>query len=329
MAADLFLSCDWGTTAFRLRVIQLPELTILAEETSKQGIADTFALWQQQPEKNRFTFYTTILQQHIQALEQKLHIALPHIPIIISGMASSTIGMIDLPYKDMPVATDGSNLFVHTIPASESFLHEVMMISGIKTDSDVMRGEETKIIGAIDADNNNEAQILIFPGTHSKHVQVKGNTAVDFHTYMTGEFFALLTQKSVLAASVAEGGHFDLPGNIKSFKKGVSDSRQQNLLHSCFEVRVNNLFDRYTKQQSYYYLSGLLIGTEVKELLPADRAKITVVINDVLRPYYQMAFEVLGLSPQTVIKSADKALIKGQYIIYRQLKIETDSSKSW
>ena len=324
-ATELFLSCDWGTSAFRLRVIKMPELTILAEESTKQGTATTFALWQQQPQKDRLTFYTTILQQHIQALEQKLHMSLDNIPLIISGMASSTIGMIDLPYKDIPFMTNGSDLLVHTVKATDLFLHDMLIISGVKTDSDVMRGEETKIIGSMNATITGE-QLLITPGTHSKHVRVKGNRAVDFRTYMTGEFFALLSQKSVLAASVEEGDTLDIPANRESFKKGISDSLQQNLLHSCFEVRVNNLFDRYTKQQSYYYLSGLLIGTEVKELLPADVATITVVINDVLRPYYQTAFEVLGLSDKMIIKSADESLIKGQYIIYRQLKNKVDGS---
>lgn len=324
-ATELFLSCDWGTSAFRLRVIKMPELTILAEESSKQGTAATFALWQQQPQKDRFTFYTTIIGQHIQALEQKLHMSLDNIPLIISGMASSTIGMIDLPYKDIPFMTNGSDLLIHTIKATDPFLHDMLIISGVKTDSDVMRGEETKIIGSMDAAITGE-QLLITPGTHSKHVRVKGSRAVDFRTYMTGEFFALLSQKSVLAASLEEGEGLDIPDNSESFKKGILDSLQQNLLHSCFEVRVNNLFGRYTKQQSYYYLSGLLIGTEVKELLPADVATITVVISDVLRPYYQAAFEVLGLSDKMIIKSADESLIEGQYVIYRQLKNKVDSS---
>lgn len=324
---ELFLSCDWGTSAFRLRVIKMPELTILAEESSKQGTAATFALWQQQPEKDRLTFYITIIGQHIQALEQKLHISLDNIPLVISGMASSTIGMIDLPYKDIPFMTNGSDLRVHTIKATELFLHDMFLISGVKTDSDVMRGEETKIIGSIEVDVIGE-QLLITPGTHSKHVRIQGHIAVDFRTYMTGEFFALLSQKSVLATSVEEGEGLDIPDNNQSFKKGITDSLQQNLLHSCFEVRVNNLFDRYTNQQSYYYLSGLLIGTEVKELLSANVATITVVINDVLRPYYQTAFEVLGLSDKLIIKSADKSLIKGQYMIYRQLKNKRDTGKS-
>lgn len=317
--AELFLSCDWGTSSFRLRVIEIPELTIVAEETSRQGIAATFTLWQQQPQQDRLTFYTAIIQQHIPVLEQKLNRSLQYIPIIISGMASSTIGMMDLPYKDIPFATDGTDLVGHIIKASENFTHDIIIVSGIKSSTDVMRGEETQLVGAVDINSNRE-QVLIFPGTHSKHIWVKNNKAVDFRTYMTGEFFALLTQKSVLAASIAADGDFNIPDNTSSFQQGIWDSRQQNLLHSCFEVRVNNLFGHYTPQQSYYYLSGLLIGTEVKELMTVACNPITIVTNDVLQPYYHMAFEVLGLSAKETIKSADKALIKGQYIIYQQWK---------
>ena len=45
---------------------------------------------------------------------------------------------------------------------------------------------------------------LVLPGTHSKWVQLKDNAIVKFNTFMTGEFYALLRQHSLLARSLPE-----------------------------------------------------------------------------------------------------------------------------
>ena len=42
-----FLSCDWGTTAFRLKTDRNRRSENIEEQSSKQGIAATFQLWQQ------------------------------------------------------------------------------------------------------------------------------------------------------------------------------------------------------------------------------------------------------------------------------------------
>ena len=47
-----------------------------------------------------------------------------------------------------------------------------------------------------------EEQVFIFPGTHSKHVTVKNGNVIDIKTYMTGEFFELLSVKSILSATI-------------------------------------------------------------------------------------------------------------------------------
>ncbi|MFC7670205.1 hypothetical protein ACFQT0_24695 [Hymenobacter humi] len=42
----VFLSCDWGTSSFRLRLVERAGLKILAQESSKEGNAATAELWQ-------------------------------------------------------------------------------------------------------------------------------------------------------------------------------------------------------------------------------------------------------------------------------------------
>ncbi len=316
-----FLSCDWGTTAFRLRLIDASSCKIIEEEKTDQGIAETFQLWKKEgkSEEVRLYFYLDIIDQCIKKIEEKTGTSLNNLPLIISGMASSTIGMIDLPYKDIPFKIDGSDLMIESISASESFNHKVSIISGVRTEDDVMRGEETKLIGCTDAASDESQHLFIFPGTHPKHVNVKNSKAIAFKTYMTGEFFDLLWRKSILSVSVEEDEDLQNTNNLKAFKKGVKDSIDSNILHTCFLVRTNNVFNKLTKHENYYYLSGLLIGTELKDVKNLTNTNLTIVGNEAITPYYTTAFNVIGLpagaaSPAT--QQADGALIKGQLKIY-------------
>ena len=308
-----FLSCDWGTTAFRLRLIETESIRVIAEESTKQGIAETYQSWKQsgRSEEARLPFYLQIISERINAIEQKTGASLKHVPLIISGMASSTIGMTDLPYKHLPVFTDGSNLTIHTVEPTDAFRNKTILISGVRTEDDVMRGEETKLVGCAAGTKNNELHVNIFPGTHPKHVEVQNGEATAFKTYMTGEFFELLSKKSILSVSVKEGGNIQSGQNLQSFEKGVKDSIQSNILHNCFLVRTNEVFKKLTAEQNFYYLSGLLIGAELKDIM-GFAGNITVVANETLSSQYVLALRILGLAKQVKMEDADTALIKGQ-----------------
>ena len=138
---EKFLSCDWGTSSFRLKVIKIPGLEVIAEENSDAGIAKAFELWNQtgQAEEFRMSFYIAILQQNIRSLEKKIGISLDGSPLIISGMASSTMGIINLPYKEFPFCADGSDLNTKIIEAGNNFKHKIIIISGAKTAGDAVR----------------------------------------------------------------------------------------------------------------------------------------------------------------------------------------------
>lgn len=317
---DKFLSCDWGTSAFRLRLISAENLSIIEETTSKQGIADTFMLWKQRPQKGleRLDFYIDIIANQIKTLEERTGYSLENLPLIISGMASSTIGMVDLPYKNLPFSTLGKDLEKLVIKDRKHPKLKILVISGVRTENDVIRGEETKLVGcAADIDNNQH--VFIFPGTHPKHVFVKTKLVVDFKTYMTGEFFDLLSTKSILSVSVKKNENFEKEHYLQSFERGVNESLNSNLLHSCFLVRTNQLFLKYSEEENYFYLSGLLIGTELKSLSAVGQ-NITIVANEALGKQYNTALQMLNIPVKqgaVSIMNADEALIKGQWEIYK------------
>ena len=311
---EKFLSCDWGTSSFRLKLVTSIDYTIVAEENSKQGIAAVFETWKQQSSgPNRISFYYAHIREAIEKLEQYTGTSLANIPVVISGMASSSIGMVDLPYHELPFNTSGEDLIVHRISAADAS-REIIIISGAKTAQDVMRGEETQLVGAITGQPEKEEGLFIFPGTHSKHVTVRNSKAITFQTYITGELFDLLAKKSILSASLIESNERENTEETSAFARGVQDGLHLNILHSSFRVRVHDLFGTMTKQMNYRYLSGLLIGTEIRELIDTDMP-VTLIGNHSLNALYKSAFEAAGFAGSLALSEAEQATIKGQYVI--------------
>ena len=313
-----FLSCDWGTSSFRLRLVERASLKILAEGSSKEGNAATAELWQQakQPLELRVAFYRAIIQTHLLKLEATVKTSLDDVPVVISGMASSTIGMLEVPYKPLPFAADGSDLKTKTIASTSDFKHVMLLISGVRSADDVMRGEETQLVGC-QFENTAEVQLFLHPGTHAKHVVVQHGQAQTLKTYMTGELFSLLSTKAILAASVEEGGQLAEDDNRAWFDKGVQASQQANLLHNAFLVRTNDLFKKASKRENYFYLSGLLIGSECQELLTRLPTRIILAGEAALVALYQAALQALGIADKCPVqtKTAVEVTLNGQWAV--------------
>lgn len=312
---EKFISCDWGTSAFRLRLIETATQTVLAKVETPQGIAAVNTLWKDSA-VDKFAFYSSILLANTKTLEQQYGFSLDDLTIVISGMASSSIGMIELDYKELPFKINSIDLLIHIAEQSGYFKHRLIIISGVKTATDVIRGEETILIGC-DVSENNEEQLFVFPGTHSKHIIVQNGIVTDFKTYMTGEFFDLLSTKSILSSSVKKSDSVTQDEINMHFENGVIEGSTSNLLNTAFHVRTNQLFNKLRPIQNYHYLSGLLIGTEVKELQNKNYIHVTLVSSKKLNRLYLQALQILCIREVKQI-DADEALIKGQCIIYKQ-----------
>ncbi len=215
-------------------------------------------------------------------------------------MASSSIGMLELPYARLPVGLDGAGLAVHRVG-------RFGIISGVCSNDDVMRGEETKIVGCNGMiERSAVEQWLLLPGTHPKHIVVKGGQVTGLKTYMTGEIFDLLSKQSVLAASVCGVGK--LEENKDAFARGLQAGISGDLLHELFMVRTNQLLYQQAPEQNHFYLSGVLIGSELAGLV--DCAGVHLVTGPAHRALYALACELLHIPVMTII-DADEALIRG------------------
>ena len=324
---NYLLCCDWGTSFFRLQLMNTANYCCIGEILSPVGVAGVFTDWKTGWEHKGVTrrqFFRQQMCQQIDLLAAKLSISLTNIPVVISGMASSSIGMDEIPYAALPFAVDGSQTSIRRFEHQPDFPHDILLISGVSSASDVMRGEETQLIGLIAlldlSDDKIDEAIFIFPGTHSKHMYIQSRQLTHFETYMTGEVFAIMANESILKDSVDIRALSEPSGDdINVFKKGVNQSNSSHLLNSLFTVRTNQLFDKLTKKQNAFYLSGLVIGTELNHLREKENLPLVLCSGRSLAFFYKLALDELHLTERTLIIPAelvDRAASVGQMLLF-------------
>ncbi len=175
---------------------------------------------------------------------------------------------------------------------------------------DVMRGEETQLLGAIAADAQGE-QLVCMPGTHSKWVRVLDGRVTGFSTFMTGELFDVITRHSILSHAVA--GAADMPADVKAFEAALKAALDKPALvtNLLFTARSGQLLNGLTAAGAQALISGTLIGAEIAGALASagQNAAITLVASGRLQALYEDAFRTLSLTCKTI--DADAAVRRG------------------
>ena len=187
--------------------------------------------------------------------------------VLLSGMVGSRQGWAEAPYAPCPAGIDQLGAALIQVPFSHSGRPvQVRIVPGVSAQDgdgvpDVMRGEETQIVGALPGTG---AHLACLPGSHSKWAQVTDGRITGFTTHLTGEAFAALRGHTILGRMMQDG-----PTDAAAFEAGVKRAAQDGgLLHHLFGVRTQGLFGALSDAGAASYLSGLLIGHEVRAALP-------------------------------------------------------------
>ena len=210
---------------------------------------------------------------------------------LIAGMAGSRQGWVEAPYCDCPAGPDDvAARLAWVVPG------RVAIVPGLTCERngvpDVMRGEETQVFGALRL-LDLEDGTLVLPGTHSKWVRVEGGRVVAFSTWMTGEVYGLLRQHSILGRTLPAS---DGPFEAAAFDLGVARSVEGiGFLNTAFSVRTLSLFDRMPEHERPSYLSGIVIGEELRVQQLAPDAAVTLIGAPALTLRYERALASLGV----------------------------------
>lgn len=308
---------DWGTSNLRIRLVNTADRKVLEELRFPEGVKALYHKWTDSGQA-REDYYLGYLKGCLAQFQSNIDST---IPVVISGMASSSIGLRELSYSSVPFGIQGEGLKVEQI-YNQYFVHPVFLISGVQTANDVMRGEEVQIVGFANIERERkQTTLFILPGTHSKHISMKQGEVVDVKTFMTGEVFDAMLNHTILGSSVKTGFMGD--AETLAFLNGVQKARSgESVLHSLFQVRTNQLFNKYSPVENYYFLSGLLIGEELYHLPLEKQLNVKLCAGGALSDLYLLALEELGVKEHLEIlskESVEQAAVEGQWLIINNL----------
>ena len=200
-------------------------------------------------------------------------------PRIASGMIGSRQGWVEAPYVDCP-----ASLVALADRIVQAPFGVLSIVPGVITRDragvpDVMRGEETQLLGAIATDA--PPLLAVLPGTHSKWARVEHGRIVDFTTFMTGELFAILMDHSLLGRGSGHEARRFVGGAFSRGGAGGLDDGE--LAHDLFGARTLSLTGALVGEDVGDWLSGLLIGREIRAARTwATRAGVDVSVVHVI-----------------------------------------------
>lgn len=275
------LALDWGTTSARAYRVAA-DGTVLEARTAPLGI--------QAVRNGAFAAALDTLLGSWSVLTA---------PRLACGMIGSRQGWVEAPYVACPASSRELAARIAAVPGAT-----LRIVPGVTTrdrdgQPDVMRGEETQLVGAIDPDE--VLALAVLPGTHSKWARVERGRIVDFTTFMTGELFAVLLEHSILARLARPGPATS--GPTVAFDRGLARGiAPGSLAHDLFGARTYALAGELAAEDVGEWLSGLLIGREIHDARRWAESglrattPVRVIGNDALSARYAHALARAGIA---------------------------------
>ncbi len=311
---------DWGTTNFRAWLVGA-DGAVLDRRDAAQGIMQVPA-----------GGFPAALDGQV-ASWRSIH---SDLPVLMSGMVGSRQGWAEAPYLSCPAGAEALAGALFEVPGAAG----VWIVPGVSYQApdgrhDVIRGEEVQIFGAL-ADRAHGRQVFCLPGTHSKWAAVEDGRIAWFATAMTGEVYSVLAEHSILGRLMddiaqdgagQDGAGQDEVGqdgagqhDAASFRQGLELAAEPGgLLNHLFAVRAEGLFGAVPAAGLRSYLSGILIGHEVRAMCGIARPEgpVTLIGRPDITRLYGSAIGLAGPSTQAV--TSQDATLKGLSILRKAI----------
>ncbi len=292
--AARLIALDWGTSSLRAYLMG-DEGKVLATNSKPWGIMHV-------PGGNFLAAFDEITAGWQTSDGKRL-------PAVAAGMIGSTQGWINAPYCPCPAGRQ--ELADNLARIEDANLVIIPGINVVNGTPNVMRGEETQIFGVLETHPHlNADTIFVMPGTHSKWVKIADDKVVSFDTYMTGEMFAILKDHSILGRPAKDSVRNASPEEAEAaFFKGVDVAREaeNGPTPLLFSARARFLAGEISAEASLDYLSGLLIGEEIRCGLAKGAKNLTLIGNPDLCHRYQIALPRFGAPDALQVSDASQA----------------------
>lgn len=302
--SELMILGDWGTSACRLYLCRWQENTLTVEDRTRgRGIKNNL-----DPEACFFELCQGWFDQF------------GNLPVFLIGTVGADIGWRLAPYVTCP--TDQHGLLSEAVIFKARDI-EFTIFPGLSCENrhglpDIMRGEETQIFGYLSQQQSSGGeQLVCLPGTHTKWALIDDAQISSFVTSPVGELFEVLSKHTVLLNPLEKDLWCE-----ESFSRGVEVglNKSSNLLHTLFASRALQVLDGQSNTQAGSYLSGLLVGADVKAAMQDFHlfSHVTLIGSEKVSGLYSSALTKLNIS--STLYSSEWSTING---------LQTLASERW
>lgn len=232
--------------------------------------------------------------------------------ILASGMITSEFGLVELPHLTVPAGIRDLHDSMAEISFPEISSVPIVFVRGVKVNSenlcdfDMMRGEETELMGinVLSPSEGSSDRIYVLPGSHSKIIRTDSEgRIVSFATMLTGEMLMTLSQNTILkdAVDITLEGYDEeqlVNGCIFAIKEGLNKA--------LFKVRILKNAFKASPLEVYSFFTGAILADEIKSIITSDADE--VVLGGKHQIKEATAMLLLALSNKTVTVLTDDSV---------------------
>ena len=257
------VTVDAGTTNTRSVVWQ--DGTVVARADVQTGVRDSAISGNTQALRLavRDSIRAALAQAGLDSSD--VHLALA------SGMLTSSLGLLEVPHLEAPAGLAELARGMVPLQMPEVFAQPLWLIPGVRNRlgpvtlhnldaMDMMRGEETEVIGLLRRLALGGRAMVILPGSHTKLVSVdQDGQIIGCATTIAGELLQAITEHTLISQSLdAAFASSFIPDMVLA---GAAAAQKTGLARACFSVRTLGLFgDTEREERANFVLGAVLSG---------------------------------------------------------------------
>lgn len=310
-----YIAIDGGTTNTRISL--LIEKKIVKTLKYKVGAGDV---------RNEPQILKKTIKSGIEALLKEYAISQKEVDCVIAcGMITSELGLCRLEHLNLPCGIEELASGLHNVVISEICEIPFVFVRGVKAvgsgyeDTDVMRGEETELLGL--GEYVERDCLYVLPGSHSKLIYTDCMGRISrFSTELTGELMSAVASNTILNQNIDLS--VDVAVDLEYLKKGYLYAKENGVNAAFFKVRIlNNLFG-CTQPQLYGFFKGAALCDEIETILKAGTKKVIVAGKAQLKDLICYLLEEFGNSEIFAVPDeiSDYATVFGMLKIHEYKK---------
>jgi 2-dehydro-3-deoxygalactonokinase len=194
--------------------------------------------------------------------------------VIAAGMITSNLGLHEVQHAEAPAGIDELALKIEKRVFPEIDGIPFYFIPGVRSGSsrgtpgqvnaiDIIRGEETELLGALQELELDGPLLYIHLGSHTKFIKVdRSNRIIGGRSTLAGELLQAVRSHTILRNSLPQ--NFTESLDLRFLDQGWDNARAHGFFRALYLVRVLHLSSNESKECIQSFLLGSILSEEFR-----------------------------------------------------------------